>query len=145
MYARSSSCLKTLFDIYSYRDFREPSLMTQIGQDLLPFEFARSNGVLFRIKEGDLVLSSNANQSAVLEILRVNKNIEEITSIDGDAFDQMLSTIYSGRKNSSESVMADIKDFVDMESAAAELEETGDLLDSENDAPIIRLLNAILA
>ena len=119
--------------------------MTQIGQDLLPFEFARSNGVLFRIKEGDLVLSSNANQSAVLEILRVNKNIEEITSIDGDAFDQMLSTIYSGRKNSSESVMADIKDFVDMESAAAELEETGDLLDSENDAPIIRLLNAILA
>ena len=119
--------------------------MTQIGQDLLPFEFARSNGVLLRIKEGDLVLSSNANQSAVLEILRVNKNIEEITSIDGDAFDQMLSTVYSGRKNSSESVMADIKDFVDMESAAAELEETGDLLDSENDAPIIRLLNAILA
>jgi len=32
-----------------------------------------------------------------------------------------------------------------MESAAAELEDTGDLLDSEDDAPIIRLLNAILA
>lgn len=41
--------------------------------------------------------------------------------------------------------MEDIKDFVDMESAAADLEETGDLLDSEDDAPIIRLLNAILA
>ena len=41
--------------------------------------------------------------------------------------------------------MADIKDFVDMESAAADLEDTGDLLDSENDAPIIRLLNAVLA
>ena len=39
----------------------------------------------------------------------------------------------------------DIKDFVDMESAAADLEETSDLLDSEDDAPIIRLLNAILA
>ena len=78
MYARSSSCVKTIFDIYANRDFREPSLMTQIGQDLLPFEFARSNGVLLRIKEGDLVLSSNANQSAVLEILRVNKNIEEV-------------------------------------------------------------------
>ena len=32
-----------------------------------------------------------------------------------------------------------------MESAAADLEETSDLLDSEDDAPIIRLLNAILA
>ncbi len=41
--------------------------------------------------------------------------------------------------------MEDIKDFVDMESAAADLEDTGDLLDSEDDAPIIRLLNAILA
>jgi general secretion pathway protein E len=57
----------------------------------------------------------------------------------------MLSSLYSGRKNSSESVMEDIKDFVDMESAAADLEETSDLLDSEDDAPIIRLLNAILA
>jgi len=41
--------------------------------------------------------------------------------------------------------MEDIKDFVDLESAAAELEEVGDLLDAENDAPIVRLLNAILA
>jgi general secretion pathway protein E len=41
--------------------------------------------------------------------------------------------------------MANMQDFVDLESAAAELEEAGDLLDAENDAPIVRLLNAILA
>ena len=41
--------------------------------------------------------------------------------------------------------MANMQDFVDLESAAAELEEVGDLLDAENDAPIVRLLNAILA
>ena len=41
--------------------------------------------------------------------------------------------------------MADMKEFVDMESAAAEVEEAGDLLDTENDAPIVRLLNAIIA
>ena len=41
--------------------------------------------------------------------------------------------------------MDDIKDFVDLESAAAELEEAGDLLDAENDAPIVRLLNSIFA
>ena len=49
------------------------------------------------------------------------------------------------QQNSSEAVMANIQDFVDLESAAAELEEAGDLLDAENDAPIVRLLNAILA
>ena len=41
--------------------------------------------------------------------------------------------------------MADIKDFVDMESAAADLEDAlVILLDAEDDAPIVRLLNAIL-
>ena len=57
----------------------------------------------------------------------------------------MLSKLYSGRQNSSEAVMANMQDFVDLESAAAELEEAGDLLDAEDDAPIVRLLNAILA
>ena len=119
--------------------------MVQEISELLPFEFARANRVLLRVNESDLVVSSDANHSAVTEILRLNNNIEAMKSVDAEAFDKLLSSIYSGGNNSSESVMADIKDFVDMESAAADLEETGDLLDSENDAPIIRLLNAVLA
>ena len=119
--------------------------MVQEISELLPFEFARANRVLLRVNESDLVVSPDANHSAVTEILRLNNNIETIKSVDAEAFDKILSSIYSGGNNSSESVMADIKDFVDMESAAADLEDTGDLLDSENDAPIIRLLNAVLA
>ena len=112
---------------------------------LLPFEFARSNGILVREIEGDLVLSPDANRSAITEVSRINSNFATVTRVGKEDFDKMLSSLYSGRKNSSESVMEDIKDFVDMESAAADLEETSDLLDSEDDAPIIRLLNAILA
>ena len=112
---------------------------------LLPFEFARSNGILVREIEGDLVLSPVASRSAITEVSRINSKFATVTRVGKEDFDKMLSSLYSGRKNSSESVMADIKDFVDMESAAADLEETSDLLDSEDDAPIIRLLNAILA
>ena len=112
---------------------------------LLPFEFARSNGILVREIEGDLVLSPNASRSAITEVSRINSKFATVTRVGKEDFDKMLSSLYSGRKNSSESVMEDIKDFVDMESAAADLEETSDLLDSEDDAPIIRLLNAILA
>ena len=111
---------------------------------LLPFEFARSNGILVREIEGDLVLSPNASRSAITEVSRINSKFATVTRVGKEDFDKMLSSLYSGRKNSSESVMEDIKDFVDMESAAADLEETSDLLDSEDDAPIIRLLNAIL-
>jgi general secretion pathway protein E len=119
--------------------------MAQPNAKLLPFEFARSNGLLVRESEGDLVLSPEASQWAITEVSRINNGFSSISRVDSKVFDKMLSEIYSGRKNSSESVMEDIKDFVDMESAAAELEDTGDLLDSEDDAPIIRLLNAILA
>ena len=112
---------------------------------LLPFEFARSNGILVREIEGDLVLSPDASRSAITEVSRINSKFAAVTRVGKEDFDKMLSSLYSGRKNSSESVMEDIKDFVDMESAAADLEETSDLLDSEDDAPIIRLLNAILA
>ena len=119
--------------------------MSESDIKLLPFEFARSNGLLLRELEGDLVLSPEASQWAISEVIRTNSSFSAVTRIDDESFEKMLSSIYSGRKNSSESVMEDIKDFVDMESAAAELEDTGDLLDSEDDAPIIRLLNAILA
>ena len=91
------------------------------------------------------MLSPGATQWAIAEVSRTSSGFSAVKQVDGEAFDKMLSALYSGRKNSSESVMEDIKDFVDMESAAADLEETGDLLDSEDDAPIIRLLNAILA
>jgi len=119
--------------------------MSESTIKLLPFEFARSNGLLLRELEGDLILSPQANQWAISEVIRANNKFSAVTRLDGESFEKMLASIYSGRKNSSESVMEDIKDFVDMESAAAELEDTGDLLDSEDDAPIIRLLNAILA
>ena len=119
--------------------------MAQPNAKLLPFEFARSNGLLVRESEGDLVLSPDASQWAITEVSRINNGFSSISRVDSKVFDKILSEIYSGRKNSSESVMEDIKDFVDMESAAADLEDTGDLLDSEDDAPIIRLLNAILA
>lgn len=119
--------------------------MSNLSSKLLPFEFARNNGLLVRETEGDLVLSPDATQWAIAEVSRTSSGFSAVKQVDGEAFDKMLSALYSGRKNSSESVMEDIKDFVDMESAAADLEETGDLLDSEDDAPIIRLLNAILA
>ena len=119
--------------------------MSETTIKLLPFEFARSNGLLLRESEGDLILSPQANQWAISEVIRANNDFSAVTRLDSESFEKMLASIYSGRKNSSESVMEDIKGFVDMESAAAELEDTGDLLDSEDDAPIIRLLNAILA
>jgi general secretion pathway protein E len=117
--------------------------MTQEALDLLPYDFARANRVLR--DDGDLLLGPDAPDWAIAEVSRITGGDLNIRNVADEDFDALLSKLYSGRQNSSEAVMANIQDFVDLESAAAELEEAGDLLDAENDAPIVRLLNAILA
>ena len=119
--------------------------MTQEALDLLPYEFARANRVLLSGTDGDLLLGPDAPDWAIAEVSRMASSDLNIRSVADEDFDAMLSQLYSGKQNSSEAVMANIQDFVDLESAAAELEEAGDLLDAENDAPIVRLLNAVIA
>lgn len=112
---------------------------------LLPYEFARSNRVLVRPDQGELLHTSTIENWVINEVSRCNNLNLSLVEVDDELFDQLLSQLYQDQHSSSETVMAGIKDFVDLEEAAAALEESADLLDSENDAPIIRLLNSILA
>jgi general secretion pathway protein E len=112
---------------------------------LLPFEFARVNRVIVDSEQEQLLVGPAAPLWAVTEVSRVTGTKLPVTHLAEAEFDAHLSQVYSGRSGTSEAVMEDIKDFVDMESAAADLEDVSDLLDAENDdAPIVRLLNAIL-
>lgn len=111
---------------------------------LLPYEFARQFQLLVDPQNGELILAKGGSLSAATEVLRAQHALT-LLRVDAEEFEQRLNTVYSAHRGSSESVMADIKEFVDMESAAAELEQAGDLLDGEDDAPIVRLLNAILS
>ncbi|MCS5587372.1 MAG: type II secretion system ATPase GspE [Porticoccaceae bacterium] len=120
-------------------------ILEQQALKLLPFEFARVNRVLIDNEQSQLLIAPDAPLWAVTEVNRITGVQLPVSNLVDAEFDALLSQIYSGRTGTSESVMEDIKDFVDMESAAADLEEISDLLDAENDdAPIVRLLNAIL-
>ncbi|MDG2090909.1 MAG: type II secretion system ATPase GspE [Gammaproteobacteria bacterium] len=112
---------------------------------LLPYEFARTNRVLVRPGQSELLHTSTIENWVINEVSRCNNSDLYLVKVNDEVFDELLSELYQNQQSSSEVVMAGIKDFVDLEEAAAELEESADLLDSENDAPIIRLLNSILA
>lgn len=111
---------------------------------LLPYEFARSHGLLVDPSGSQLLLKGGGNIGAVAQVLRAFGGLT-IERLEPGQFEQRLKAVYTEKQGSSEAVMADIKAFVDMESAAADLEQAADLLDGEDDAPIVRLLNAILA
>lgn len=110
---------------------------------LLPFDFARDQQVLFNPVTRELVAGPEANTNALIEVRRIAREVATTRLVGQDEFADALRKLYAEQRGSSASVMEDIKDFVDLESAAEELEEA-DLLE-DDDAPIIRLLNAILA
>lgn len=56
--------------------------MSETTIKLLPFEFARSNGLLLRESEGDLILSPQANQWAISEVIRANNDFSAVTRLD---------------------------------------------------------------
>ena len=124
-------------------DFAAPAAAPRSGQ-LLPYEFARNSGLLRDPASAELLLCEGCDIALVGEALRSYPN-DTLTRLAAEPFAERLKAVYAAVHGSSEAVMADIKAFVDMESAAAELEQAADLLDGEEDAPIIRLLNAILA
>ena len=113
--------------------------------DLLPFEFARKHQLIWDKDGGSVYLTEQSPMQAVLEMQRVTGTAPTLHWLDKESFEQRLQATYAGRKDSSAMVMEDIQDDVDLQSLAGSLEEAGDLLDRDDDAPIIRLLNAILA
>jgi len=117
--------------------------MTTLGA-IVPYEFARQNGVLLWPSSGRLLATREAPLWAVTEIQRACGQPCEVTLLDRSTFEEELESFYRDYRHSSEEVMAGMQNFIDMESAAADVEGKVDLLDAENDAPIVRLLNAIL-
>jgi len=113
--------------------------------DLLPFEFARKHHLMLDGDRHCLLLTRAAPLHAVLEVQRVLGTAPRLEWLDDQAFESRLQAMYAGRKDSSAVVMADIEDNLDLQAVAGSLEDMGDLLDRDDDAPIIRLLNAILA
>jgi type II secretion system protein E (GspE) len=114
----------------------------------LPFAFARKNGlVLVRQPDEQYVLFHLAATplDALLEAKRLlGDETCTLQSVSEAELDKELQRRYTGSESTS---IDNVDDFEldDLELVAAQASEAEDLLDSSDDAPIIRLLNAILA
>ena len=110
----------------------------------LPFTFARRHGVLVRgIVDGvaDCVYRVPASAMALAEARRYLQIPLALTAVENDAFDDLLRKTYEG---GGESMQMGLDETTDLAHLAQELPEQADLLESNDDAPIIRLINAVL-
>ena len=112
----------------------------------LPFAFARRHGVLLErgAQESALVLRANAPLSAVAEAQRVAGSALRLERVQDDEFERRLQTAYEGTAATGNG-MPVFDEALDLAELAAELREPADLLESADDAPIIRLINGVLS
>jgi len=113
----------------------------------LPFTYAKQNGVLLDFSGAvPVVMHQRPPGIEVLTELRRYLGqpftLQEVSESD---FQRRLTQAYQRDNNAAVQMAEDIGADVDLSRLADDIPEAGDLMDAEDDAPIIRLINAILS
>ena len=110
------------------------------------FAFAKRHGVLVkRVVEGvaECACRENATPLAIAEVRRYMRVPLKLERVPEAEFDTLLRLAYEGGSYTMQAVEG-LDETTDLAHLAQDLPEQADLLDSDDDAPIIRLINAVL-
>lgn len=111
----------------------------------LPFAFARRFGLLLQGPPACLWTSPDSPLSAIAEAMRLAGEPVELREVDREQLAAALAALYSDGQRDVAQVAQGLDDELDLLGAAERMPRTADLLEQEGDAPIIRLINALLA
>lgn len=121
----------------------EHEYVTPRGQ--LPFPFSKKHSlVVSHVSEhSELCFKTPPSASILLEVRRVLGHAFIMKQVDDEHFDQLVAIAYQSSSSEAQQLMEDIgsEDFFTL---AEELPGDEDLLEAEDDAPIIKLINAML-
>ncbi|MDG2134909.1 MAG: type II secretion system ATPase GspE [Luminiphilus sp.] len=113
----------------------------------VPFTFAQSRSVLLDRKGAvpTLYYVPPLQPDVLLEVRRFLGEAFTLEVLDEEQFRQRLTLAYQRTQNEAAQMAEDLSSDVDLAQLVDELPDVGDLMDAEDDAPIIRLINAILS
>ena len=114
----------------------------------LPFTFAQQYGVLLDAAEDGSPVVVHAGRPQVLvltELRRILGRPFALQDVSENDFKRRLTLAYQRNNNEAVQMAEDIGADVDLSRLADAIPDSGDLMDTEDDAPIIRLINAILS
>jgi len=112
-----------------------------------PFTFGKRHGVLVTdVQDGvaSTVHRAGATALALAELRRFMGIPLRLRAVGDAEFDRLLATAYEHGSDQAMQVAEGIDGDTDLSRVAQQLAEPEDLLESEDDAPIIRLINALL-
>jgi general secretion pathway protein E len=112
----------------------------------LPFAFAKRHGIVLRDSasgEARCAVRKGVSAAAIAETQRLLRQSVQIERVSDEEFDRLLRQIYEAGAAAIQMV-GGLEETEDLAHLAQELPEQADLLESDDDAPIIRLINAVL-
>jgi general secretion pathway protein E len=125
-----------------------PAPRTRGGRGrLLPFAFAKRHGILITEltdNGGQAVCRPDIRPLSLAEARRFARVPLVVREVSEDEFDVTLRRAYESGSNAAMQMAEGLDSDQDLSRVAQDLPEPSDLLESEDDAPIIRLINAIL-
>lgn len=112
----------------------------------IPFHFARNRGVVDAGPDGEAIAvlaRTDVDAQTLAEVRRLLAAPLQVRRLTDEAYDLELGRIFSHGDNHAAAMIGDIEQEGDLNRLAQELPEVEDLLEAEDDAPIIRLINAL--
>ncbi|MEW8397591.1 MAG: ATPase, T2SS/T4P/T4SS family, partial [Candidatus Thiodiazotropha sp.] len=120
---------------------------TTTSPDQLPYAFARRHGVVMILDEEQnqlcLLHKPGVSLGVLNEVRRLVCQPLIYTQVDEETLEKELSQVYESGSKQSTQIMETMGDDIDLDNAARALNQPEDLLESDDDAPIIRLINAL--
>jgi len=114
----------------------------------LPYSFAKRHGVLIAHEDGEKLSIAHLENSTTLALAEAQRFLgtpARFKLLTEDEYHALLQKTYEQGSAQAQQMMDDISDDMDLNDIADQLPEPEDLLESADEAPIIRLINALLA
>ena len=113
----------------------------------LPFSFAKRHGILiqkFSDETADAVYRSGVSPLSIAEVRRFAGVPLNLSRVSSEVFDTLLQESYEQGSHKAMQMVDGLDDDIGLTQVAQQLQEPSDLLESDDDAPIIRFINAVL-
>ncbi len=114
---------------------------------MISYAFAKAHGVLvssLKDEVAEVAVRSDARAGALAE-LRRNLGVPlRARRVSAQEFDDLIAAAYNGAAAGAAALATDLSQDIDLSRLLQEIPRVADLLDSRDDAPVIRLINALL-
>ncbi len=112
---------------------------------LLPYAFARTHQLLLGEEADQLTLWLHpaSDRQALSEVVR-RYAVRAVETLTAEALAQRISNAYAQSESSAATVVSEVESDADLSRMMQALPAIEDLLETSDDAPIIRMLNALL-